>query len=69
MNQLISRDGGRGVANSAILKTLRDSGSRATVQLNGTLKIASKEATIVLNAAGKIVTVAGKAKASAPVGE
>jgi hypothetical protein len=62
LNQAIGRDGGKGVASKAILNAIRNplkvitqSGKSGT-----TYKYVSKDAVVVLNEAGKVVTTYAK---------
>lgn len=59
LNQTISR-GGVGVSNKAILNTMRNPTSITQQTANGTVKFKGKEATVVLNNQGKVVTAYGK---------
>ncbi len=59
--QVMGRDGGRGVKASSILDTVRNP-VKITKQENGAIKYVGKQAVVVLNEAGKVIT--GYAKSS-----
>ncbi len=53
--QTMGRDGGRGVSNKAILDAVNNP-SQIIQQANGTIKYIGKNATVILNQYGKVVT-------------
>lgn len=55
INQAISRDAGRGVATRAILDAVRNP-TRIDLQARGARRFVGKDATVVLNAEGKVIT-------------
>lgn len=59
LNQAISR-GGVGVSNKAILNTMRNPTKIVENTANNTTKVIGKDATVVLNQQGKVVTTWGK---------
>ena len=59
LNQVISRDKGRGVKAKSILDAVRNP-KKVVPQSKGSTKYVGKEATVILNKQGKIVTTYGK---------
>jgi RHS repeat-associated protein len=59
LNQAISRDGGRGVSPTAILSAVKDP-VKVTEQAGGKVAYTGKDAKVVLNGDGKVVTVVPK---------
>ena len=55
MKQVIGRDGGIGVANSAIIDTINNP-VKIVQQANGAIKYAGNNAVVVLNEARKVIT-------------
>ena len=66
LNQSISRNGGRGVNASAKLDAIKNP-KKVTVQSNGNTAYKGKNATVVTNSEGKIVTTFGKSRSSSSV--
>jgi len=62
LNQVISRDGGNGVAASSILDAV--SNPTSVQVINGTTKYVGNEATVIVNSDGKVVTAYGKPRNS-----
>jgi RHS repeat-associated protein len=65
LNQMISRDGGRGVAPQAILDALKNP-SKIVQQADGALKYIGEKATIVLSEVGRIITGYGTPRGPIP---
>ena len=65
LNQSISRNGGKGVSAKAKSEAVKNPKS-VTNQSNGTTKFKGKDATVVTNSEGKVVTTFGKSRSSAP---
>ena len=59
LNQAIGRDGGRGVSPQAILDAVKNP-QKITPQSGGRAKYSGRDATVVLDSEGKIITVYGK---------
>jgi hypothetical protein len=59
LNQAISRDGGRGVSPTAILSAVKDP-VKVAEQAGGKVAYTGKDAKVVLNGEGKVVTVIPK---------
>jgi len=59
LNQAISRDGGKGVAPSAILDAVKNP-IKTVEQAGGTIKYVGEKATVVLSEVGKIITTWGE---------
>lgn len=57
--QAMGRDGGRGVKSSAILNTVRNP-IKVILQAEGKIKYVGKQAVVILNKAGKVVTTYAK---------
>jgi len=55
LNQAISRDGGRGVSPKAILSAVKDP-AKVTEQAGGKVMYTGKDAKVVLNSEGKVIT-------------
>ena len=66
-NQVISRDG-HGVANKAILETMKSSKIVIQGTLRKTYKYIGKNAVVILNKAGKVITAWAKHKAGRRIG-
>jgi len=58
LNQVISRDAGRGVSAGAVLDALRNP-LRIVQQGKGVLKYVGDKATVIINRAGKVITAYG----------
>jgi len=61
LNQSIGRDGGKGVSARAILDAIKYS-EKTIPQAKGAIKYVGKDATVILNSDGKIITTFGKAR-------
>jgi RHS repeat-associated protein len=61
LNQAIGRNGGRGVNSAAMLDAIRNP-KNVTTQANGLTKVVGRKANVIMNGAGKVVTVTGKAR-------
>jgi RHS repeat-associated protein len=59
LNQAISRDGGRGVSPTAILSAVKDP-AKVTEQAGGKVAYTGKDAKVVLNGDGKVITIIPK---------
>ena len=59
LNQAISRDAGRGVSPRAILNALKNP-TRIVKQADGSIKYIGREATVILNQEGKLITTYGQ---------
>jgi RHS repeat-associated protein len=61
INQVLGRNGGRGVNAKAVLEAVRNP-KKIVEQANGTVKYVGARATVILNQAGKVVTAWGKSR-------
>ena len=59
INQAIGRDFGRGVRGQAILDAVKNP-KKIVPQANGAMKYVGKEATVILNSKGQVITTFGK---------
>jgi len=65
LEQAIGRDGGRGVHPKAILDAVRNP-TKVIEQAGGTTKYIGKDATVILNGEGKVVTTWGRPRNPVP---
>lgn len=61
LNQVIGRDGGKGVSTKAILDTVKNP-TKVVKQAGGKLKYMSNKAVVVLNKFGKVITAYAKSR-------
>jgi hypothetical protein len=65
LKQAIGRDGGRGVHLEGILDAVRNP-TKVIEQAGGTTKYVGKDATVILNGEGKVVTTWGRPRNPVP---